>query len=113
MDDVCIIVSYVCDDILFTLYCTIRFLNRGSSLSWLLNLSDLGTNWSKNWLVDFNTRKPYFVSFSHSNSSGAIDAKNGESVLEGRSSFHKQSFFSKLDGSFHMESIFKNVSKKI
>ena len=39
-------------------------------------------NWSRKWLVDFNTRKTGLVSFDRPNNTGAIDVKMDRSVLE-------------------------------
>ena len=53
----------------------------------------------RKWLVDFNVRKTQLVPFDLSNSTGAIDVKMDESVLEEKSSFKMLGlvFSSKLD----------------
>ena len=39
-------------------------------------------DWSKKWLVDFNTGKTQLVLFDRSNNTASIDVKMDESVLE-------------------------------
>ena len=61
-------------------------------------------NWGENWLFDFNWKA----------SACFIQLFNDGSALEENSSFHIQRFlFSKLDSGFYIESIAKNVSKKL
>ena len=43
-------------------------------------------DWSKKWLVDFNTGKTQLVSFGQSNNNGSIDVGMDGSVLEEKSS---------------------------
>ena len=44
-------------------------------------------DWSRKWLVDFNTAKTQLALFDQSNNTGAIDVKMDESVLEEKSYF--------------------------
>ena len=44
-------------------------------------------DWSRKWLVDFNTTKTQLALFDQSNNTGAIDVKMDESVLEEKSYF--------------------------
>ena len=72
-------------------------------------------DWSKKWLVDFNSGKNQLVLFDWSNNTGAIDAKKDGSVLEEKS-FSKMlrlTFSSKLNWGSYIISIAKTVSKKI
>ena len=72
-------------------------------------------DWSKKWLVDFNTGKTQLVSFDRSNNTGSIDVKVNGSVLEEKSSFKMlgSTFSSKLDWGSYIISIAKTASKKI
>ena len=66
------------------------------------------------WLLD-NAEKTQLVSFDPSNSTGAIDVKMDESVLEEKSSFKMLglTFSSKLDWGSYIISTAKTASKKI
>ena len=103
--------------ILLSILSLISHLTRGNNLNWLLNLNLIyGTlEWSKKWLVDFNTQKTQLVLFDQSNNTGSIDMKLGGSVLGEKSSFKMQglTFSSKLDWGSYMISIAKTVPKKI
>ena len=103
--------------ILLSILSLISHLTRGNNLNWLLNLNLIyGTlEWSKKWLVDFNTQKTQLVLFDQSNNTGSIDMKLGGSVLGEKSSFKMQglTFSSKLDWGSYMISIAKTASKKI
>ena len=103
--------------ILLSILSLISHLTRGNNLNWLLNLNLIyGTlEWSKKWLVDFNTQKTQLVLFDQSNNTGSIDMKLSGSVLGEKSSFKMQglTFSSKLDWGSYMISIAKTVPKKI
>ena len=79
--------------------------------------SDLqdSVDWSRKWLVDFNSGETQLVSFDRSNNSCVIDLKVDRSVLEEKSSFKMLglNFSSKLDWGSYIISIAKTVSKKI
>ena len=85
--------------ILLFILSVIRHLICGNNLNWLLNLNLIyeTLDWSKKWLVDFNTGKTLLVSFDWSNNNGFIDFKMDGSVLEEKSSFQMLglTFFSK------------------
>ena len=72
-------------------------------------------DWSKKWLVDFNTGKTQLVSFDQSNNTGSVDVKMDGSVLEEKSSFKMLglNFSFKLDWGSYIISIAKTASKKI
>ena len=72
-------------------------------------------DWGRKCLVDFNSGKTQLVSFDRSKSTGAIDVKMDESVLEEKPSFKmlRLTFSSKLDWSSYIISIAKSASKKI
>ena len=72
---------------------------------------DLG----RKWLVDYNAGKTQLVLFHQSNSTGAIDVKMDESVLEEKSCFKmlRLTFSSKLDWGSYIISIVKTASKNI
>ena len=72
-------------------------------------------DWSRKWLVDFNSGKTQLVSFDRSKSTGVIDVKMDESVHEEKPSFKmlRLTFSSKLDWSSYIISIAKSASKKI
>ena len=68
-------------------------------------------DWSKKWLVDFNTGKTQLVSFDQSNNDGSIDKKMDGSVLEKKSSFEMMGItFCKLDWGSYIISIAKTAS---
>ena len=113
-DVICDIVIYV-DDSTFCDKC-----DRASDLRQQLELtaeykSDLWdtVNWGMKWLVCFNARKTYLVSFEWSSNTFAIDVKIYGSVLEEKSSFKMLglTFSSKLDWGFYIISIAKTTSK--
>ena len=103
--------------ILLSILSLISHLTHGNNLNWLLNLNLIyGTlEWSKKWLVDFNTQKTQLVLFDQSNNTGSIDMKLGGSVLGEKSSFKMQglTFSSKLDWGSYSISISKTASGKI
>ena len=72
-------------------------------------------DWSRKWLVDFNTGKTQLVLCNHSNNTGTIDVKMDGSVLEKKSSFKLLglTFSSKLDWGSYIISIAKTASKNI
>ena len=72
-------------------------------------------NWSRKWLVDFNTRKTRLLSFDRPNNTGAIDVKMDGSVLVEKSPFKilGLTFSSKLDWGSYIISIAKTSPKKI
>ena len=72
-------------------------------------------NWSRKWLVDFNTRKTRLLSFDRPNNTGAIDVKMDGSVLVEKSPFKilGLTFSSKLDWGSYIISIAKTFPKKI
>ena len=72
-------------------------------------------DWSRKWLVDFNSGKTQLVSFDRSKNTGAIDVKMDGSVLEEKTSFKMLglTFSSKLDWGSYIVSTAKTASKKI
>ena len=72
-------------------------------------------DWSKKWLVDFNTGKTQLIFFDWSNNTGAMDVKMNGSVLEEKLYFKilGLSFSTKLDWGSYIISIAKTVSKKL
>ena len=72
-------------------------------------------DWTRKWLVDFNTGKTQLVSFDWSNNTGAIDVKMNRSLLEENSSFKMLhlTFSSKLDWSSYITSIAKTAPRKL
>ena len=116
-DDVICNISIYADDT--TLYSKC---DRASDLWQQLELaseleSDLRdtVDWSRKWLVDFNTGKTQLVSFDRSNNNGSIDVKMDGSILEEKSSCKMLglTFSSKLDWGSYIISIAKTASKKI
>ena len=102
--------------ILLSILSVIRHLICGNNLNWLLNLNLIYiVDWGKKWLVDFNARKTYLVSFDRSSNTVSIDVKMDGSVFEEKSSFKmlRLTFSSKLDWGSYIISIAKTVSKKI
>ena len=72
-------------------------------------------DWDRKWLVDFNAGKIQLVSFDQSNTTGAINVKMNESVLDEKSSFKMLGliFSSKLEWGSYIISFAKTTSKKI
>ena len=72
-------------------------------------------NWSRKWLVDFNTRKTRLLSFDRPNNTGAIDVKMDGSVLVEKSPFKilGLTFSSKLDWGSYIISIAKTSPRKL
>ena len=72
-------------------------------------------DWSRKWLVNFNTGRIQLVSFDQPNNTEAIDVKMDGSVIEEESSFKMLglTFSPKLDWGSCIISVAKSASKKI
>ena len=72
-------------------------------------------DWSRKWLVDFNTGKTQLVLFDWSNNNGSIDVKMDGSVLEEKSSFKMLglTFSSKLDWGLTLSLLLKLPPRKL